>query len=439
MSFYDRKGSGATADQKSNFGVKGWLLILFGIILYFLGSGATADGMNVTVPAFSAQYGWSSGILFSFSTVGGWVGILGAALFGAIADRKGARTAIASGLALGAAALWIWGHATTLFLFGLAVSLSNMAMNGFMLCGLSTLIAKWFPSKKGLVMGWVTMGANLSTALYVHLFGALNRGFGIVSAFSIMAGAYVVLILITLLFVKNNPEEAGCFPDNDKTMTREEADRLFREGEEYARTSPWTTARLLRSKTVWLISLSYGTIVLITLGVVGQIVPTIMSFGHTESFATAMMTVCAVIGMVFSYLWGVLDGKIGTKRATILFFVWTILALLFMVLPGSWTLYVSLFFMGGFLGAGNNLTTSIVGTVFGRYDFSRAWSVILPLTCIIRSCGYAIVGVLAEQTGGYTVPYLVLIGLAVVAIVLLLCMDDTCVGRTSLGRASDKT
>lgn len=279
-------------------------------------------------------------------------------------------------------------------------------------------------------MGWITMGANLSTALYVHLFGALNRNLGIVTAFTVMAVVYVILIAVTFLFVKNNPEEAGCFPDNDKNMTMEEAERLFREGEAYASTSPWTTAKLLRSKAVWLISLAYGIIVLITLGVIGQIVPTIMSFGYSEAFAASMMTVCALIGMVFSYLWGVLDGKIGTKKATLIFFMWTILALLFMVLPGQWTVYVSVFFMGGFLGAGNNLTTSIVGTVFGRYDFSRAWSVILPLTCIIRSCGYAIVGVLAEQTGGYTVPYIVLIILALVGMGLLACLDDTCVGRT---------
>jgi OFA family oxalate/formate antiporter-like MFS transporter len=242
----------------------------------------------------------------------------------------------------------------------------------------------------------------------------------------------VILIVIAFLFIKNNPEEAGCFPDNDKNMTKEEADRLFREGEEYARTSPWTVGKLLKSRAVWCISIAYGIIVLITLGVVGQIVPTVMSFGYSEQFAASMMTVCAIIGLIFSYLWGVLDGKMGTKKATVIFFIWTILALLFMVLPGKWTLFVSLFLLGGFLGAGNNLTTSIVGTVFGRYDFSKAWGVILPLTALIRSCGYAIVGVLAEKTGGYTVPYIVLIVLAVVGMVVLLMLDDTCIGRTSV-------
>jgi MFS family permease len=425
-------GKGITKNQKSDFGFTGWLLVVYGMLLYFVASGVSADGLNVVVPAFAEKYGWSMGTLFGFSTIGGWAGILGAVIFGIIAEKKGAKITIISGLALGAAALLLWGNATTLFQFGLAVSLSNMAMNGFMLCGASTLAAKWFPTKKGLFMGWITMGANLSTALYVHFFGALNRQGGIARAFTVMAVIYVILIVIAFLFIKNNPEEAGCFPDNDKNMTKEEADRLFREGEEYARTSPWTVGKLLKSRAVWCISIAYGIIVLITLGVVGQIVPTVMSFGYSEQFAASMMTVCAIIGLIFSYLWGVLDGKMGTKKATVIFFIWTILALLFMVLPGKWTLFVSLFLLGGFLGAGNNLTTSIVGTVFGRYDFSKAWGVILPLTALIRSCGYAIVGVLAEKTGGYTVPYIVLIVLAVVGLVVLLMLDDTCIGRTSV-------
>jgi MFS family permease len=424
--------NGATENQKSDFGAKGWFLVLFCMFLYFLGSGASADGLNVIVPAFVERFGWNPATLFSFATVGGWCGIVGAMIFGVIAEKKGARVVIVSGLITGCVGLLIWSFTTSLFWFAVATALANVSMNGFMICGTSTLAAKWFPRKKGLFMGWITMGANLATALYVHLFRGIRGIAGSIStAFIVMVAIYVLMMVVTLVFVRNNPEEAGCFPDNDKTMTREEADRLFQEGEEYARTSPWTTARLLRSKTVWLISLSYGIIVLITLGVIGQIVPTIMSFGYSEEYASILMTVCAVLGMVFSYLWGVLDGKIGTKRATAMFFVWTILALLFMVLPGSWILYVSVFFMGGFIGAGNNLTTSMVGTVFGRYDFSRAWSVILPITCLIRSCGYAIVAILADMTGNYTVSY---IALALVALILLLRMDDTCVGRTTIAK-----
>jgi hypothetical protein len=38
------------------------------------------------------------------------------------------------------------------------------------------------------------------------------------------------------------------------------------------------------------------------------------------------------------------------------------------------------------------------------------------------------------MTGNYTVSYIVLIALALVALILLLRMDDTCVGRTTIAK-----
>lgn len=69
-------------------------------------------------------------------------------------------------------------------------------------------------------------------------------------------------------------------------------------------------------------------------------------------------------------------------------------------------------------------------TVFGRYDYASASSVIMPINSVVRTFGYAIVGVLASRTGGFTVPYLVLAGCAVVGMLIVATLDDRCVGRS---------
>ena len=92
---------------------------------------------------------------------------------------------------------------------------------------------------------------------------------------------------------------------------------------------------------------------------------------------------------------------------------WSFLALLFMVLPGRWTVYVSVFMIGGYIGGSGNIMGAMTTTVFGRYDFSRAFSVIYPMCVAVRSCAYTLVGTLSTATGGYFVPYLVLMGVAV--------------------------
>lgn len=424
------KSSGGIAkDQKSNFGAKGWLLVLFCAALFFIGGGSVNDGMNAVVPAFSGAFGWSTGLLYSLNTIGGWVGIIGAVVFGALAQRKGVKATVIVSLLLGVAAMFLWGRANSVALFAVALFAMNIAQNGFMQVGPSTLAANWFPTKKGLVMGWMTMGCNVATAIYVRIFSGVMGKSGLTRAFDVFAIFMVVLLIVAVVFLKSNPEEAGCYPDNDKSMTPEDRDRLFELGKTYERTSPWTVKKLLSTKVVWLIGIAYGIIIMITLGTISQLVPTIMSLGFSENFALNMMTICAIIGLVFSYLFGLLDAKIGTRKASLVFYIWTMLAILFMALPGKWTVYPAVFFMGGFVGAGNNLTASITSTVFGRYDFSKAWSVIFPITVAVRSLGYGIVGVLADLTGGYTVPYVVLLGCALVAFILIFVMKDTCIGR----------
>ena len=86
-----------------------------------------------------------------------------------------------------------------------------------------TLVATWFPKKKGVVMGYTTMGHNLASAFYVQLVAILiapmvtgmadigqNFKTGIVP---IGVGA-IVLGILGMLFIRNTPQERGINPDN---------------------------------------------------------------------------------------------------------------------------------------------------------------------------------------------------------------------------------
>ena len=424
-----KQAGGMTRDQKSNFGLRGWVVIIFCAALFFMAGGTVNDAQNTIVPTFAQLYGWSTATMYTFCSVAAYVGMIGAVGGAILCAKKGVKLTFIVSLSLFAACFFVWGHITTLGQFVAVYCIIHITQNAFAQIGMSVIIADWFPLKKGLAMGWATMGANIGTALYVQIFTRILAAKGLPAAFNSFGVFVVLLVLVAIFFIKNRPEDCGCFPDNNREMTPEERDRLAAEGEAYKKTSPWTVKKLLSCKTVWLIGVAYGMIMMITMGTVSQLVPTIMSFGFSLEFSLNMMTVAALIGLVFSYLFGFLDAKIGTRKASLVFYLWTMLAVIFMALPGKWTVYPAVFFMGGFLGAGNNLTMSITSTVFGRYDFTKAWGVIYPITVIFRSAGYAVVGVLAERTGGYTVPYLVLLGVCIVCFILIFVMDDRMIGR----------
>ncbi len=425
----NNRGHGIAKNQSSNFGARGWALIIIGISIWFFSGGTINDGQNTIVPALNATYGIDTAQMYTIASICAYIGIIGSFIGTWLVKKRGPKFTMVLGMAIFAVAIMLLGRVTNAVEFFLVYLVIHTSQNIFAMIGLSVMLANWFPTKKGLAMGWATFGANIGTAIYTQGLTKIMVSKGLDTALFIYGCVFMAFVVFAIIIMKDRPEDCGCFPDNDKSMTPELRDKLAAQGEAYKKSSPWTVKKLLKTKVVWIIGIAYGFIMLITMGTVSQLVPTIMSFGFTLEFALSMMTVAALIGIVFSYLFGWLDAKIGTKKASLIFYAWTMLAVLFMALPGKWTVYPAVFFMGGFLGAGNNLTMSITSTVFGRYDFENAWAVVYPITVLFRSAGYAIVGGLAAATGGYTVPYIVLFGVCIVAFILIWIMDDSMIGR----------
>lgn len=400
--------------------------------LGYFENGSMNDGLNTFVGAFEAQYGWSSGLLLSFSTYAGWISIGGIILYGWLAKRKGARATAIVALSLATVGMLVWSRAVSPAMYFLGVVLCSCSASAIMIIRDNTT-NNWFPTKKGLAMGWVTMGPLLATASILYLINWGGKKFGFHGYFDVIALAFLILLLIVIFWFRDYPEDKGCYPDNDRSVSKERVMELHEKGLMYKRTSPWTPKKLLKTRQVWQIGIGVGGInFLIGAAVISQMVPTIMSYGYERAEATGMMTVLALCALPLSYLFGWIDTKFKTKTAIIVFFIWTITALIFMVLPGKWTLFVSIFMIGGFIGGSGNMMGSITNTVFGRYDFANAFAVIYPICVAVKSCGYALTGVVKTVTGSYQPVYFILIGLSALALLNAVLLDDRRLGRNSI-------
>ena len=378
---------------------------------------------------FTERYGWTSGQLLTYSTYAGWASILVIIAHTQFARRKGARLTAIVAMTVAAVGMFMWARVTTQAMYFVSVLLLVSSSSAIMVIR-DTTLNNWFPTKKGLALGWATMGPLIGTATILLLINWAGSTFGFTGHFDVIAIGFVILLLISIFWFRDNPEEKGCFPDNDRTMTREKAMELHRKGLQYSATSPWSIGRLLRTRQVWQIGIGVGGLnMLIGNAVMSQLIPTITSYGFDQSQALLMMSVLAVCAVPLSYLFGLLDAKFGTRITVICFFAWSFFALLFMVRPGRWTVYVSVFMIGGYIGCSGNIMGAMTTTVFGRYDFSRAFSVIYPMCVAVRSCAYALIGVLSTATGGYFAPYMVMMGVAVLGIINAVCIDDRLIGR----------
>jgi MFS family permease len=297
-----------------------------------------------------------------------------------------------------------------------------------------TTLNNWFPTKKGLALGWATMGSHLGTATILFLIGWGGKVMGFTGHFDIIVIGFVLLLLVLIFWYRDNPEDKGCFPDNDRTMTREKVIELHKKGKAYIAKSPWTIGKLLRTKQVWQIGIGFGGLnMLIGNAVMSQLIPAYVSKGVTTLQTMILMSGLAVLSIFTSYIFGVIDAKFGSKTVTVIFFVLGLFSLIFMALPGTWTVYVSSVLIGTFISESGDVMGSMTNTVFGRYDFSRVYSVVYPMCVAVRSCSYALIGILRTVTGGYTMPYIILMFVAVVGALNALLIDDRLLGKDFSG------
>lgn len=377
---------------KSNFGRWGWSMIGYCAISYYLAASLATDTLNYYPAAFTALRGWAPetvDLCNVMSGVGGWLGIIAAFLFSTMTAKLGNKFMAVFGNVVSAVLTVIFALTKNVTLFLAMVVMMNFVTGNIQLNIVPNNIMNiWFPKKKGLALGWASMGLPLCTATIVVIFNIIGNP---VVSYLILAAAFLIFAVASIYWVKDTPEEVGATPDNEpidlaaakaiQAAQMEEAKKL-------------TIGKLLKERNTWCIGVGHGLLWMTTLGLVSNFITKLVMVGTDMNLAIGMLTLAAVVGIVGSYIWGWIDQKFGTKMASIIYGVWYLAALLLMIFHNGsmvMTLLASLFVGFGIGGIGN-LIPSIIGTCYGRFGFVQANRVIAPINTAVRSLAFIIIG-----------------------------------------------
>lgn len=407
------------------FSKSGWGIIIYCAAMFWFYVGMVNDGSNITAPAFAAKTGLDYSLVLSMGTIAGLVGFLFFILFGQINIKLGSRITSAICMVLAGTFYCLLGFANSLTFYAVCLCVvTGSVMSGGYIAG-GTLVAKWFPKKKGIVMGYTTMGHNLASAFYVPMIAFLVNTLGLQKGVMVPSILVMILGLIGLLMVKDSPEALGEYPDN---VTKEVYETTYFTGNETSKTplinGGWTTKKLLMEREFWLASITTGIYQLVTVGVMTQLVVRNMQLGFTQTQAISIMTLLAAIGVVGSWLFGVIDQKYGTKKSMLVFGIWYMLSLFFNVTETTTGIYISVFMIGMAIGGSANFTTSLPAAIFGRHGFEKVNSVIFPVQGIITSMNFLLSGISIALTGSLRGAYVVFICILALNLLLIALINE---------------
>lgn len=156
-----------------------------------------------------------------------------------------------------------------------------------------------------------------------------------------------------------------------------------------------------------------------------QLVVRNTGIGFSQEAAVGLMTVCALIGVAGSYLFGAIDQKFGVKKAILLFLAWYCIALAVNCTDTTIGVYVSVAMIGVAVGAAANFIVSLPASVFGRHGFTTVNSVFFPLMQIVLMTNYIVNAAALKLTGSLRGAYIVYIGLLVVNMILTKLINPT--------------
>lgn len=406
----------------NNFGI-GWSVILYCLLMFFFYVGMINDGTNVLAPAAAEKCGVEMGTIITMNGYAGMIAVIGFIIVGQINKKIGPRITSALFMIIGGLAYIGCGNATNVmvYLICMIIAATSMMSAGYVAGG--TLVANWFPKKKGIVMGYTTMGHNLASAFYVAAMTGLIATLGTMSKAVYVPGIIAIVIGIMGYFlIRDTPQERGINPDNvtDEVYNTE----YFTANEE----SEWTTMKLLKTKETWFAAIFTGLFQVCSVGVMQQLVTrNIRDFGMTQAGALTLMTVVALIGVFGSWLIGVIDQKIGTKKTMQFFGIWYAAALVINVLAHGQVgpmFYLSILMIGMGIGGSANFTTSLPTSIFGRQGFDKVNSVVFPIQGFVTAWCFVVNGIVTNVIGNLSTAYIIFACGAVLVTVMVSFVDE---------------
>jgi MFS family permease len=402
----------------------GWIVLIAVVFVMLVGSGIRAV-FGVFIKPIEAEFGWTrqqlSGVaalsLFVLGAVGPTVGWL--------ADIGGPRRVMllaAVTLGVGTILASFVGHLWQLY--ASAGVLMAMGAGGLSMATTSTIAARWFVARRGLILGILGGAMSAGQMLVVPLSMVIIHLYGWRSSFLWLGiGALLLALPLILAFVRDDPREMGLDPYGKGTP----AGRAFGGGTDERRVP---VSEAMGIPAFWLLAMTFFVCGYTSNGLVlTHLIPHAAEHGFSEMHAAQALGLMGAMNIVGTVLSGWICDRYGRKGPLAFYYGVRGLSLIFL-------LYVwnvpSLHIFAAIFGL-NYIstvppTTTLTANIFGRLSVGALSGWIYFSHQVGSAIGAWAGGAIFDATGSYSWAFLSAAVMAFAAAGLSLLIKEVPVG-----------
>ncbi|MCX8032344.1 MAG: MFS transporter [Thermoleophilia bacterium] len=407
----------------------GWYVVLAAfLILFVTGGGSTMIG--VMIKPISSDMGWTRAATSSAVFLNMAIFAVSLIVTGRLYDRFGPRWIIPISVALFAAGYALTAATQSLWQFLLAYGVVAAAGTGGSTVPMfASVVGRWFQARRGLAVSIALSGYSLGQFFLIPVFSDLVAGSGWrVTCLWIAGLSAVVGLALSLGVIRGDPRHYGLAPYGAQSKS---AGLLPGEQGEAGVPAEVVVSRdlglreAMRTRSLWLFVL----VMFICGGgdhlVTTHLVPMVTDYGISSDVAANMLAWLGLLGLGGMLAAGPAADAIGNRAPIAITFALRVaLFLLVLFIAGLVPYWIFSVGFGFTLMVTAPLTATVVSNLYGVTHIGFISGFITTIHMVGGGLWGYLGGLIFDRTGDYRLALAISAGLAVVAIVCTLLMQE---------------
>jgi MFS family permease len=389
----------------------GWYLAIVAFLLLMVSNGAIMYSYSVVAVPLGLEFEASRVTMMLGVTVMTLAGGIMSPLFGSLIDRWSLRSMMLIG---------VFGMSCGYFLLSFTTASWQVPLiyGALMMLGLnllgplttSTLLARWFSRKRGMVLGLAAIGTSVGGFVFPPVIQWLIDAYEWRDALRILALGCLILTIPAVMLVVNSPKDRGLGADGvaldaDAPLVLPEA---------------ITFKSLLADRNFWLIALVMSLLFSAYTGVLSNLVPLALNKGLSAEQGAFLISILAVAGIAGKIGFGTIADRVDLRLGYAASIVCVIIALLLFATTSSFsTFMLASGFMGFATGGMLPVWGAILAILFGAANYGRVMGMMSPVIMPLTLVGAPLAGYIFDVTGGYAPAFVLFAGGLVLALIAL--------------------